>query len=200
MGASIKMIENKKKIEVFLVAGILVIMLCFLVSAIGFSYGYHPTKNPLEVYPGETKNVQVLLQTAKTEEVKAEAILLEDGGIASIGDEEYLISSEKNAPVNVRLRIPANAVIGHEYTVKLEFKEINPSEAEGGMVGLTASSAALTMHVFVVEKPPEEKPEEKIGIGWILLVIVLVVVVIVVLYFIIKSKKGMSAETTKPTK
>jgi len=187
------MIKNEKKcIEILLVTGIVFIMLCSLVSAIGFSYGYGK-KNLLTVYPGETKIVQIPLQTIKTEEIRAKVILLDDGGIASIEDKEYLISSEKEGIVDVRLVIPNDAVVGSEYTVTLEFREINPTAGEG-TVGLVASIAGLDMHAYVIERPAEEEPEqpaeEGLGATWLLLLVIVVVAVIAITYFIIKNRRN----------
>ena len=121
------MMKNKKRrfIEIFLISVVFTLWSCSFISALGFSYGYGP-ENHLEVYPGQTKDVQISLQTSLTEEIETQAILTDDGDIAKIDeDARYFISSGNDAPVIITIKMPNDAVIGEEKIVKVRFLEVD---------------------------------------------------------------------------
>lgn len=184
------------KIFVLLMVGLLfnLIFITYFVSAFGYSSSY-TVDNPLTVYPGETKDAQIKLRTTPDEgnlTIKGE--MLDNASIAELSDEnlEYEIGPEKDAVVNIILKIPKNAFIGQEYSIRMRFTDITPSEG-GGTVGFRGGFT-VSLRPRVIEKP-QEKPaeEEKITIGWIILGVVLVVAVvavIIIIYFIIRRVKG----------
>lgn len=163
------------------------VFITYFISAFGYSSSY-TVDNPLNVYPGETKEAQILLRTVPDEgnlTIKAE--MLDNASIAELSDEklEYEIGPGKDAVVNIKLKIPKNASLG-EYSVKMKFSDITPSVG-GGTVGFKGGFT-VSLRPRVIEKP-QEKPveEEKITIGWIILGVVLVVAVvavIIIIYFI----------------
>ena len=163
-----------------------------LVSAFGIASDYYEGK-PLVMAPGETKDIVFgkLQNIVSGRDMTMRAKIVGGEEIATLTDDslDYFVPlGTKDTIVNMRVSIPKGAVEG-EYKISVRFSEINPPKEKGTVTLGTSTTDTIKV---LVQKP------EKIGIGWILLVIVLVVVVIVVLYFIIKSKKGMSAETTKP--
>jgi len=189
----------KRGVEVFLVMIAITVVFCSFVSALATSNAY-TNANPFTVYPGETKEVTVSLQTLSEETITAEATLEEGSEIASLVAEEYTLSSANSALPSVKVAIPEGTPIGQEYTVKIRFTEIDPEGGEGGMVGLSISSASVLIPVKVIERPLEEiPPEEGIGTGLIVFLIILIVVIIAIIYLVVK-KRGSSAVPVKPVK
>lgn len=157
------------------------------VSAFGYSSSY-TVDTPLNVYPGETKQAQIELGTVPNEgnlTIKAE--MLDSAGIANFSDSnlEYEIGPGKNAIVNIKLKIPSNASIG-EYSIKIKFSDITPSEGEG-TVGIKGGMI-VSLRAFVIEKP--QPIEEKISLVWIVLWLIVVAAATAIIYFIVKSKKS----------
>lgn len=175
------------KIFLVFVTGLLLsIFLINSVNAFGVSSGY-TSDSPLTVYPGETKNAQLtLLPGIDGKDVVVTAEILDNAGIASLIDKnlKYLVSLEEPAIVNIKLKMPRDAVIGEEYAIKLRFTDVTPSEKEE-MVGFKQGSI-IFLKAGVVEKPPEEK----IGIVWVVLLLVLIVIVLVIIWFVIRSRKS----------
>lgn len=184
--------KNKQITYLGIISGVILIMVVGLVSAIGVSSNYN-IENPVMVYPGETKEVFVGLKSSLSEgDLKIKAELIESAGIAELIDSnlEYSVSPgiDGEAKVNIRLKIPEDAVIGSMYEVKTRFSEIN-QPLEGGTVNFK-TSAESSLPVKVVEKPlVTETPQEEIGTGWIILGIIIIIAVIIIIYFIIKSRR-----------
>ena len=152
MDHNLKMGINKKIkfVGSFLIIGILIMILCSLVSAFGVSSGYSEDR-PLTVYPSEVRSTSIRLKTGSSEgTLTIEAELLDDGGIATLTDSnlEYSVSPgfEGDGVVNIRLTIPSSASVGGKYLAKFKFTDITPSEGEGGTVGLTTGSL-FSLHI-----------------------------------------------------
>ncbi len=187
-------IINKKISLNFFVIGILIITLSF-VSAIGFSS--NDRTSPLQVYPGETRDMNINIFPSSAEEGNrvARVSMEDDAGIATITDSslDYNLIVGQNTHVNMRISIPSNAAIGTEYVVKLKVNDITGTGG-GGTVSLTTGSS-ISVYFKVVEKPvapstPIETPQEEgIGAGWIILGVIVIIAVIIIIYFIIKSRK-----------
>ncbi len=195
-------IKNKKIIESFFIAGILSILLVSLVIAgVSNPYGI----NPLEMYPGEIKDVTLTLQNlAGGGDVTYDMEVTEGSEIASIKDSSnrYLVPlGDNNVKVNLKVEIPETATIGSEYSIKVRFSPVSVEEGEAtGASVLVGFGAAIIVKVIGKPQPPEIPSEEKISPVWIILGIVAVIAVIVVLWFIVKSKKESSAEKSKTVK
>lgn len=189
-----KMETINKKIGLnFLVIGIFAVMLISLVSAIGFSS--NDKTSPLQVYPGEIRNININIFPSSAEEGNriARASMEDDAGIATITDSslDYNLIVGQNTPVNMRINIPSSVAVGTGYVVKIRTTDITGTGG-GGTVGLTTGSL-ISVYLKVVEKPAapvtETPAEEKISTGWWILGVIVIIALIVIIYFIIKSRK-----------
>ena len=179
---------NKKIGLIILLATIsFIAMLVSSVNSFGYSSSYN-ADNPLIVHPGETKNVQIgLIVNPDEGELVLKAEMLDNAGIAELSDKslEYEVSQKKEAVVNIILKIPENASLGREYSIRMRFSDITPSEG-GGTVGFKGGMI-VTLNPRIAEKPAE--PLEGVAIIWISLGIAAIIILIVVIYFIIKRRK-----------
>lgn len=194
-----RMTNKKRKAGIFLVTGVLVIMFCFLVSAIGVGSPYSGSEVPLKMYPGEEKVVLLNLQNPDIEdEITLEGTMLEGSEIASLEEGTFKVAHKAtDVFVELTVRVPAGASIDEIYNVRYEFRQVAGGEEEGGMVSFS-QGIKRRFDVVVIEKP-EESPEE-VSAGWIVLAIVLIVIVIAIIWFIVKSRKEVSGEVVKPVK
>jgi hypothetical protein len=200
----LKMNINKKIGLNFLIAGVLVLMLCSIVSAVGVSFPYS-SDNPLTVYPGEPKDIVLKLDSGGADAmVRAE--LLEDGGVASITDSslDYTAGSGvyNRASVNIRVSAPSTAAIGQEYTITMKFKDLVPSTSGGTTAIGTATT--ISFKAVVAEKPADEEPPEEpaeISTMWIVIVLAVIIVLIVIVWLIAsrRKKEGINP-SEKPVK
>jgi len=112
----------------------LVIMSIYLVSALGVGSPYSMT-NPLGMYPGEKKIVQLSLQNAEVDDgVKLKGILLEGKEISSLNEGPYSVNKGEEVLVDLSIIIPDDVNIGDEYLITYKFVE---EAAEGeGMINL----------------------------------------------------------------
>jgi len=180
---------NKKKREIksFLMVVLVVVALCQIVSAVSVGSPYS-VYSPLKLHPGEEKVVRISLQNPDTSpEITVVGNLIEGSEIASFDRESYTVPYQSR-DVNARLtiKIPENADIGKEYTLKYEFYQ---APSEEGMVQI-GTRVTTGFKVVVVEKPPEakEEGEQQVGVLWILLAIIVIAVVVVVIYFIMRKR------------
>ncbi len=172
---------------------IIILMVLFFISPVygfGVISGYSADR-PLEVYRGEIKEVQLYLVPGPGgEEVRVQAELLDDAGIATLIDESlvYSVSQDASSVVNIRLELPEDAAIGTEYAIKFKFTDLSPSE-EGGTVSLRTGSVVL-LNPRVVRRPRRE-----IGFWWIIILIILIVVIMGVIWFVIRKKNVIKKKT-----
>jgi len=181
-----EMINKKTKIESFLIAGILAIILCSLVSAIGVGSPYSGSEIPLKMYPGEEKIVLLNLQNPDIEdEITLEGKILESSEIASLEEGSFKVSYQAtDVFVKLTVSIPKGTSVGKVYNVGYEFRQIAGGEEEGGMVSFS-QGIKRRFDVVVIEKPSEAPVG--MGTGWIILIIILIVAVIAVIYFVKKK-------------
>lgn len=183
--------KQKMMMKSFVIAGIMTIMLCSLVSAFAISFSFS-AENPLTVYPGEVKDVVIRIKTGEVEGAKIiKAEILDNAGIAELTDSnlEYEVShgNEGDGLVNMRLSAPRSAVIGSKYLISMTFVDVTPDE-ETGMVGFSQSSSP-DVGVLVVEKPVEPETEEAEGMGVIWWWVIGIIIVIIAIWALAKNKK-----------
>lgn len=157
-----------------------------LVGAFGVSSPYWETK-PMNGYPGMDKEVLLNLQNkaGATEDVFATIEVIEGSEIASLSKEEYLVEEGSSIDVPLRIRIPSNAEIGKEYSVRVNTVVL--ADSESGGVGL--STGSITAFNVIVGEVPERE-----GFGTELYVALIVVLLILAIFFIANNCK------TKKTK
>lgn len=185
----------KKILELGILAiGVLVITLG-LVSAFTFGMSYS-SDIPLNVYPGETKDIQVRLAVSPSDgPMRLKVDLADASGIAKITDSSNIYSVSPGVAndgiVNIRVRVPDDAAIGKRYTFSLTASDANA--ATGAQMVNLAQISSTSFDAVVVEKPAviPETPEPAEGISpiWWVLGIIAVIAIIAIIWFVVKSKK-----------
>ncbi len=172
---------NKRYLEIGILVGIL-IFVSGSVSAFAVSSAYWKG-NPITIYPGETQNIQVILQNmAGTEDIRAKGVILEGSEIAQITDAEniYFVPLGGKTAVNIRVSIPEDAEVEDEYNLRVSFTTIT-SEATGP-IGFS-SGVERTFPVIVVKEPrPETAP-------WIIYLAVGILVALMIVVFVSRKKR-----------
>ena len=156
------------------------------VLALGVSSPYWKD-NPLEMYPGETKEVKFSLVNRPDAETAQAFVFLEDGvGVAEItsGTEYTVTPGTTNTKVILQVTIPDEANIGDSYDVKFSVKSVPEDE---GMVQLTVGYN-VDFPVVVVGKPTEI-PKEGLGTWQIIGIVIGIIAILVIIYLILKKLK-----------
>lgn len=177
---------NKMKInKIYLEIGILVGMLILIsgsVSAFAVSSAYWKG-NPITIYPGETRDIQVILQNmAGTEDIRAKGVILEGFEIAQITDPEdvYLVPLGGKTTVNIRLSIPEDAEVEDEYSLRVSFTTMATESA--GPLGF-GSGVERTFPVIVIKEPTPETA------SWIIYLAVGILVALMIVFFVLRKKR-----------
>ena len=165
-------------------------LLVNLVSAFGTSYVF---ERPLEMYPGQTRDLYVTLQNNNDENtITAVAELGQESEITKLTDGLDLFTVPYRTPVQVNLSIaiPSNAKIGDSYQTKLRFI---PQATEGGGMGLVFVTGT-NLDIVIIEKPvtapKTEEVAEKAPITGVLVFIALAIVITaIVLILLVKKRK-----------
>jgi len=184
-----KINKKKKVIESFLVIGMLLILVCPLVSAFEISSLYGKT-SVLKLAPGESKEVVLTLQSAPGDlDTNLKAEILKGSEIFTLVEGiDYSLPGDKGTTIaTLNVEIPEETPIGTEYTITVKFSNVDLGATGEETVSVTTSTAK-TINVKVVEKPAQETPEG-ISLTWWILGIVVVIVAILVAWFMVKSKK-----------
>ena len=160
----------------------LTIAFVLILASLVYAFGVASPGTAVEVYPGETKIVNLNLQNkaGATESVTARLEITEGSEIAGLEKNEYTIEAGGEIDAPVTIRIPSEAEVGATYKVVVETKTVTPGTAGGVSIGIGMGSA---INLVVIEKPepPEEKPKSKTLIAVILAVIIIAIVLIVIL-------------------
>jgi len=183
---------NKIKLSL----GILIILLVMpLVNAFGVTTPYWD-ENPLIMFPGETKDVQLLLQSeADSDPLIARAELIEGGEVATMLDSnlDYNVEpGQKDVAVNIRITIPEDANLNDRYDVRVSFREI--LERGGGGPVQMATGVGTKIPVVVesfanageaVREPKTQATSISLTTSILLLAII---VIIIIAYTTLKNK------------
>ena len=172
---------------------IILMLVCLLsvnlVLALGVSSPYWKG-NPLEMYPGQTRDVAFALVNKPDAETVQAFVLLEDGaGIAKItsGTKYTVIPGTTNTKVVLRVSIPKNANIGDSYDVKFSVK--SASEGEGTV--LLDIKYDVKFPVKVVDKSEVSivVEDKKLGeIIWFMAIGIIIITMVVIVYFLLRQK------------
>jgi len=162
----------------------LLVLLSANVLAFAVSSAYEPGIKSLEINPGETKDIVVILQNMAPPEqdLIAKVTMTQGGEIATLLDEDatYSVPFGEKANVEIRVTIPKKVDIGTSYDIELS---IVTSTGEEGGFGFSGGNEK-TIPVIITKK-------EGTGINsWIYLVILVLIILIVVIFKNIDKKKG----------
>lgn len=174
---------------------VVLLMITPLASAFGVTTHYWGD-NPLIMYPGQTKDIDVELQNmVGDEELTLQAEITEGSEIAALIDPDnaYVVPfGRKDIKVNIRVAVPENVALGEEYNIQVSFKQV--AEEEGKMVQM-AASVGTTIPVVIksVEDVPVEQGEtpktgEKTSSAAVIM-LAIVIIAIIIGYAIFKKKK-----------
>jgi len=167
-----------------------VLLLVFSVNAFAISSAYG-SGTPVEIYPGETKDIQLKLMTALGEDnliIKVE--LIDNGSIASLTDfnTEYKVNVGEIVLVNLRIGVNKAAKTGEEHNIIIKFSDITPSEAEGSVSFKGSSTISLNV---LVAQPELKETKEGIGLFFIFLFLLpmLIIATVIVVWFVVRNRK-----------
>ncbi|MEK6854910.1 MAG: hypothetical protein AABX73_01680 [Nanoarchaeota archaeon] len=193
--------DNKNIIIIALVTALLIPN----IQALGISSPYWEG-NPLEMQPGQTKEISFALTNSIKEETDARAIisLTEGSEIAEIvGNKEYLIPvGSSNQKVNLKITIPKESQIGATYNVKLSLSSVPENKTANIQIGLNYD---VSFPVKIVAESPQkteditqtgEKPRNVILIISIILLLLAVIILIVYLISKRKNNKYLNSKQT----
>ena len=167
---------------------ILALLSIFSVNAFAIASSYG-SGVPIEIYPGETKDIQLELMTSPGEEnllIKAE--LVDNGSVASLpdSDTEYIVNAGEIVSANLRISVNKAAKTGEEHNIIIKFSDITSSEGTGSVS--FKGSSTISFRALVVQ--PELKESKKgTGLFFIFLLSMLIIVMIVVIWFVVRNRK-----------
>ncbi|MBI4154570.1 hypothetical protein HY498_00595 [Candidatus Woesearchaeota archaeon] len=175
---------------------IMVILLSTTTFALGISKPYWD-QNPLIMYPGQEKTIELNLQNAAgTEDILVDVSIIEGSEIAKIkGKKTYNIAAgTSEVYVPLEIKVPEGA-LGVNLSVVISLKEI---ALQGDQMLRTAVGIKTKIPVvikgksFVLEDYKQreiEEPEEKKQINFIDFIIIIVLVLIGIYIYVKKRKK-----------
>jgi len=175
-----------------LTALVLMVLLSMnFIAALGVSTSYWKD-NPLDMYPGQTKEITFTL-TNKPDEETARAIVSIDERteIAQLisGSEYNVAPGTANTKVTLKIIIPETAEIGNIYNVGFSVKAA-PSEEEGTVqlgVQYKIDFPVRVVSKSEVSETITEKPQTSSLLKWI--VAITLVVLIIILAVVLRKKK-----------
>lgn len=182
--------KKNKKIEVFLVSIVLVVMLCNFVSAgVAMSLGYHD-KNPLLMAPGETNEIVFgLFQNSEDTDAILTLELADGEEIATLTDknlDSFIVpGGSRDTRINMEISIPNSAPENYQYRVAVRYTDITPkAEEEGTLMFIRSETIGIPILVQI-----PERALSKLGIfAIIVLSIILVIVLIIFLFYLLRKK------------
>ncbi|MFH1585548.1 MAG: hypothetical protein ABIB79_02175 [archaeon] len=159
------------KVKIYSAFLIGIILFCNIICAVEVSSKYWK-ENPLQIYPGETKEISIGL-TSK-EDVDVNAIIVRGSEIVEfIGQDKYFVSSQIGTKVNLKVSLPNDAKGEEIKEIELKFSpESKPGE---GTVALIASTSII-IPVEVIKEEIELWAYIIIGLG--ILTILLIIAII----------------------
>ncbi len=175
------------KILSLIISFILIFISSVNAFAVSSAYG---SGSPLEIYPGETKDIQFKLMTSPGEDnmiIRAE--LVDDGDIAVLTDPnlEYGVNIGEVVPINLRISVNKTAKIGEEHNVILRFSDITPSEGEGSVS--FKGSSTISLKVLVAQ--PELKEAKGTGLLFVsgFFLLILIIAIILVIWLVARNRR-----------
>ncbi len=171
------------KNKIFLVLMFLNLLIPY-VNAFGITSFYYED-HPLILNPGETKDVQLILQNEKSSPpVTLKAELNSDIAVLTGKAIFNLATAENNVPVNVKVTIPETAKIGDQYSVGLTFTTMAKPGNKMLELGTSITKSFPIVVGEIIAKEPE-KPVKQVsieGIGTILIISLLVALILFIIY------------------
>src|SRR3989344_6814706 len=134
------------KIQLQIAVLLMLAMFTQTAVAFGVTSPYWDT-NPLELHPGESKDVQLLLQNmVGDKDLSFSASISEGTEIALLIDEKLTYNipfGTKDVPVMLRISVPEDLQTGETVNVKVSFKQLTVENSEGQMIQMTGGVGAI---------------------------------------------------------
>ncbi len=160
-------------------------MLVSLVAAYGVGMPYWEGY-PLNLNPGESKDVEFSLNNMDgAEDAKFAVAIVEGGEFASVKDANYVVGAGEKAPFVMTVQVPKDAVFGDNYKVTFTVKPTPVENAGGVALGL---SLKQSFDVGVVEPEPEEAAFPLSNLDALLIAVIVVAVIWMVINYLKKKK------------
>lgn len=161
------------------------------ILALGVSSPYWKD-NPLNMYPGQIKDVAFTLVNKPDAETAKAFVAMEDNAeIAEItsGAEYNVIPGSTNTKVILKISVPETATIGSIYNVKFSVKSA-PSEEEGTVQLIMGYNINFPVKIVEQSQVSEDQTQEiePKGTNWALW-IVIILAILIISYFFLKKKK-----------
>jgi hypothetical protein len=174
--------------------GIFVAVFILAVEGV-FAYGVssqYTEDFPLQMSPGETKDIHVVLQNrgGATSDMIATGKIQEGADIAKLTGlkKEYLVPAGDEIKVNIQVSIPKEVEIGRNYDIIINFDFSGSSAETEGPLGI-GSIVEETIPVLVVAEPPAPVQTEKNNLIWYLIIGVIVILILIAVVYKIKKSK-----------
>lgn len=154
------------------------------VSAFAVSSQYWE-ENPIKMIPGETKEIEILLQNmAGTEDVYVEGAIIESSEIANMinSENEYLVKAGDKTYIKLSITIPKQNYQS-KYNVILSFKT---SQEGSGSFGL-GNSVEREIPIIIESKPSIIDETSK---TWIIAILIIALIVLGILLIKKRGRKG----------
>jgi hypothetical protein len=199
--------ETKSKTLIAAIfAGIFVVLLLNNAFAFGISSFYY---QGLKMYPGETKDIKLILQNQnEKKDITVRTLMTNGSDIAKLTDPSniYTVPYQVNKEVHIEVSIPESAKPGDSYTITFDFSLMKNSDEGGLNFGMAIGK---NIEVTVIEPvAPEIKPEvpseaeeipeaKPIGAGILIALLILIIGIIVTLLMRKKKIKIKSKSKSK---
>lgn len=188
----------KNKIFLTLAFVLAFFLLAGLVNAFGVGSPYWKDR-PLNMYPGETKTIDLNLQNnVGDNDVTVNVRVIQGEDIASLAKDTYVVKAKTiDVLVPLKITIPKDAT--EPYYVKVEIRTV--SSGEGGTV-VMGTGMKIGFDVLITEIPEEVKQREKIrnlvmsAVG----IIVVLAIIFFIIYYLLRKKPKIASKPRKRKK
>lgn len=174
-----------KKIIIF-IAVLFVVLLTNNIIAFGIGAAYHKD-NPLNMYPGETKEINFNLQNKAGSEPITVRPSIKTGSefLKFKDDSDILVDVGGSIDITIIAFIPEEAKVGDSYPVEVEFTTVTSTAT--GPLGLS-SSVGRIFNIIIVESPEDEKKPFELKNSLIYIIIGILALIIIAIIFLKKRK------------
>jgi hypothetical protein len=184
--------------KIYISLAMLMLLGISFVSAFSVSSPYMENKT-LNLFPdSKITDLQFVLQNGggATENVSIKVNILEGSEIASLLEESdiHTVSPGEKIPVNLRITLPKDAIVGKSYNIRLEFTTV--SSGQSGEFGFGTGQEQNFKVVIVKEVVPENNLISNAFSKKISLYLIIGILLVLLIISFVWSKRR-SKKTTK---
>jgi hypothetical protein len=182
--------DNKstmKTLQILMLGMLASVMLLGTVSASGVVSSYWLPDRPLQLNPGESKNIQFTFENSGADSDVTIRARIENGSdLAVITDQnmDYAVPINGSASINVRVTAPSTASGGYTRQIEISFTPVNTG-TKNGQLGINTAFGKQFNLVVVTPTPQEPSKENNVLPVWLVFAILIVAVII---FIIIKRR------------